>query len=180
MLHAELTGFLTAAVCLLSLLCVSLLVFVRLGTGPVVAFVFAGLVIGQLHALASDTVRHLHQIADLGVVLLLFVIGLEMSPPRLRALGRDADYRDFSLPTAILDELGVTQVRLLSNNPQKSRALADAGIEVVARISCEAAPNAHSFAYLRTKQERMGHVLSLGHDEGTKQRSAKSNLSSRA
>ena len=90
MLHAELTGFLIAAVCLLSLLCVCLLVFGRLGAGPVVALVFAGLVIGQLHALASDTVRHLHQIADLGLVLLLFVIGLDMSPPRLRALGRDA------------------------------------------------------------------------------------------
>jgi 3,4-dihydroxy-2-butanone 4-phosphate synthase len=85
-----------------------------------------------------------------------------------RALGFPADCRDYSLPAAILHELGVTQVRLLSNNPQKSRALADAGIHVVARISCEAAPNPHSLAYLRTKKESMGHLLSLGYGEGTK------------
>ena len=85
-----------------------------------------------------------------------------------RALGFPADCRDYSLPAAILHELGVTQMRLLSNNPQKSRALDKAGIQVVARISCEAAPNAHSLAYLRTKKERMGHVLSLGYREGTK------------
>ncbi|MGC2459900.1 MAG: 3,4-dihydroxy-2-butanone-4-phosphate synthase [Steroidobacteraceae bacterium] len=89
-----------------------------------------------------------------------------------RALGFDADCRDYSLPAAILHELGVTQVRLLSNNPQKSRALADAGIHVVARISCEAAPNPHALAYLRTKKESMGHVLSLGYGEGTKAESS--------
>src|SRR4029078_9246330 len=54
------------------------------------------------------------------------------------ALGLAADYRDFSLPAAILSELGVTRVRLLSNNPDKSRALSDAGIDVT-RIACEAA-----------------------------------------
>src|ERR1700751_5854664 len=79
------------------------------------------------------------------------------------ALGFRADCRDFSLPAAILHELGVWGVRLLSNNPHKSRALADAGIEVVARIPCEAAPNAHSVGYLRVKKEKMGHALSLAH-----------------
>lgn len=76
-------------------------------------------------------------------------------------LGFAADCRDFSLPAAILHELGVKRIRLLSNNPQKSRALADAGIEVTAQISCEAASNPHSFAYLRAKREKMGHLLSL-------------------
>jgi 3,4-dihydroxy-2-butanone 4-phosphate synthase len=52
-------------------------------------------------------------------------------------------------------------VRLLSNNPQKSRALAAAGIEVVAQIPCEAASNPHSLAYLRAKKEKMGHTLAL-------------------
>jgi 3,4-dihydroxy-2-butanone 4-phosphate synthase/GTP cyclohydrolase II len=84
------------------------------------------------------------------------------------ALGFPIDCRDYSLPAAILHELGVTQVRLLSNNLQKSRALADAGIHVVARIPCEAPPNPNSLAYLRTKKERMGHVLSLGYGEDAK------------
>lgn len=82
-----------------------------------------------------------------------------------RALGLAADYRDFSLPAAILRNLGVKRVRLLSNNPDKSRALSDAGIDVVTRIPCEAAPNSHSHAYLRTKKEKLGHTLTLQDDE---------------
>jgi GTP cyclohydrolase II len=77
------------------------------------------------------------------------------------ALGFKADCRDFALPAAILHDLGVRQVRLLTNNPHKTRALVNAGIEVVAQLRCEVAPNPHSFAYLRTKKERMGHLLSL-------------------
>jgi 3,4-dihydroxy-2-butanone 4-phosphate synthase/GTP cyclohydrolase II len=81
------------------------------------------------------------------------------------ALGFRADCRDFRLPAAILHELRVSRVRLLSNNPRKSRALTDAGIEVVERLHCEAAPTPHSLAYLRAKKEKMGHFLSLGrHD----------------
>jgi 3,4-dihydroxy-2-butanone 4-phosphate synthase/GTP cyclohydrolase II len=79
-----------------------------------------------------------------------------------RALGYQADCRDFSLPAAILRELGIFRVRLLTNNPQKSRALADAGVEVVSQLPCEVAPTRHSMAYLRTKQQKMGHSLSLG------------------
>ena len=79
------------------------------------------------------------------------------------ALGFKADYRDFSLPAAILRDLGIGQVRLLTSNPHKVHALTDAGIEVAARIPCEAAPTTHSLAYLRTKKERMGHALSLRH-----------------
>jgi len=78
-----------------------------------------------------------------------------------RALGFKADYRDFSLSAAILRDLGIGRVRLLTNNPHKSRALTNAGIEVVAQIPCEAAPTSHSLSYLRTKKERMGHALSL-------------------
>ena len=58
------------------------------------------------------------------------------------ALGFKADYRDFSLPAAILRDLGIKRVRLLSNNPRKASALADGGIEVVAQLACEAVPNA--------------------------------------
>ena len=83
------------------------------------------------------------------------------------ALGFSTDYRDFALPVAILRDLGISRVRLLSNNPQKSRALIDAGIDVAERVPCEVAPNPHSFAYLQAKKEKMGHELSHGDRETT-------------
>jgi len=77
------------------------------------------------------------------------------------ALGFNADCRDFGLPIAILHDLRISKVRLLSNNPEKYRALAEAGIEVVERITCEMTPNIHALPYLRTKKEKMGHTLRL-------------------
>jgi 3,4-dihydroxy 2-butanone 4-phosphate synthase/GTP cyclohydrolase II len=77
------------------------------------------------------------------------------------ALGFKADYRDFGLPAAILRDLGIKRVRLLSNNPRKASALTENGVEVVVLLGCEAAPTEHSSAYLRTKKEKMGHVLNL-------------------
>src|SRR5439155_4730027 len=68
------------------------------------------------------------------------------------ALGFKADLRDFSLPAAILRDFRVRRVRLLTNNPRKAKALAESGIELVVQLSCEAVPNPHSFAYLRTKK----------------------------
>src|SRR6476659_3433630 len=88
------------------------------------------------------------------------------------ALGFKADCRDFGLSAAIVRDLGVKRVRLLSNNPRKATALAQNGIELVIQLSCEAAPNPHSFAYMRTKKERMGHALSLGQGDGTDQTKA--------
>jgi len=82
------------------------------------------------------------------------------------ALGFKADCRDFSLPAAILHDLGIKRVRLLTNNPRKAVALADAGIEVVARVPCEIAPTPYSLAYLQTKKEKMGHALSLRENTG--------------
>jgi 3,4-dihydroxy-2-butanone 4-phosphate synthase/GTP cyclohydrolase II len=82
------------------------------------------------------------------------------------ALGFEADCRDFALPAAILRDLGVKRVRLLSNNPRKSQALSCAGIEVVAHLPCEAAASPHSLAYLRTKRDRMGHALRLCQQAG--------------
>jgi 3,4-dihydroxy-2-butanone 4-phosphate synthase/GTP cyclohydrolase II len=84
-----------------------------------------------------------------------------------QALGFASDYRDFTLPAAILHDLDISQVRLLSNNPQKVRVLSDAGIEVVAQVPCEAVPNEHSLGYLRTKKEKLGHALTLGQTEIT-------------
>ena len=77
-----------------------------------------------------------------------------------QALGFEADCRDFSLPGAILNHLGIPKVRLLSNNPEKRRALARAGIVVVEQIPCEASPSPWALKYLKTKKERMGHTLS--------------------
>jgi GTP cyclohydrolase II len=77
------------------------------------------------------------------------------------ALGLKADCRNFDLPAAILRDLGIKRVRLLSNNPRKSRALFDGGVEVVARVPCEVPPNPHSRAYLQTKKEKLGHTLAL-------------------
>ena len=78
------------------------------------------------------------------------------------ALGFKADCRDFDLPAAIVRDLDIKRVRLLSNNPRKASALTENGVEVVTVVSCEAAPNPHSLAYLRTKKEKMGHTLELG------------------
>src|SRR5262245_34168475 len=81
-----------------------------------------------------------------------------------RALGFAADARDFGVAAAILHDLSVPRVRLLTNNPDKARALTAAGIEVVARLACEAVPTEYSLPYLRTKKERLGHALTLrGH-----------------
>src|SRR4030081_1819218 len=68
------------------------------------------------------------------------------------AIGLKADYRDFSLPAAILRDLGITRDRLLSNNPRKASALAQNGIELVVLPSSQAARNPRSSASLRTKK----------------------------
>ena len=77
------------------------------------------------------------------------------------ALGFDADCREFSLAVAVLRELKVRQVRLMSNNPQKVEALEKGGIEVIELIACEAPPSPYALSYLRTKKEKMGHSLTI-------------------
>jgi GTP cyclohydrolase II len=77
------------------------------------------------------------------------------------ALGFQADCRNFRLPVGVLNQLSVRRVRLLSNNPQKFRALIEGGIDVLARVPCETPPSAHAVVYLKTKKERMGHALTL-------------------
>jgi GTP cyclohydrolase II len=77
------------------------------------------------------------------------------------ALGFDADCREFSLAVAVLHELKVRKVRLMSNNPQKVEALEKGGIEVIELIVCEAPPSPYALSYLRTKKEKMGHSLTI-------------------
>src|SRR5271156_863433 len=75
-------------------------------------------------------------------------------------LGFKADHRDFALPGEMLKVLGVTKVRLLSNNPEKIEALERAGVEVIERVPCEVEPSAHAEEYLKTKKEKLGHLFS--------------------
>jgi GTP cyclohydrolase II len=77
------------------------------------------------------------------------------------ALGFDADCREFSLAVAVLHELKVRQIRLMTNNPDKVEALTKGGIEVVELITCEAPPSHYALSYLRTKKEKMGHSLTI-------------------
>jgi len=74
-------------------------------------------------------------------------------------LGFRADHREFTLPAEILKALGVTEVRLLSNNPDKVEALERAGVRVVERVPCEVTPSPHAEDYLKTKKEKLGHLF---------------------
>ena len=74
-------------------------------------------------------------------------------------LGFKADLRIYEMPGAILKHLDVHQVRLLSNNPEKIQALEKAGVQVVERVPCIVEPMAGTEVYLRTKKEKMGHLL---------------------
>ena len=74
-------------------------------------------------------------------------------------LGFAADCRAYELPAEVLKLLGVSQVRLITNNPAKVAALESAGIAVVERVSAEVEPQESFERYLRTKHEKMGHIL---------------------
>lgn len=74
-------------------------------------------------------------------------------------LGFKADERGFDMPAGMLKALGISRVRLLSNNPDKVAALERGGVEVVERVPCEVAHNVHAEEYLKTKKEKMGHLL---------------------
>ncbi len=77
-------------------------------------------------------------------------------------LGFKADHRDFALPAEILKAMGITRVRLLSNNPDKVEALERAGVNVVERVPCEVTPSPHAEEYLKTKKEKLGHLFTSG------------------
>jgi GTP cyclohydrolase II len=76
-----------------------------------------------------------------------------------RALGWGADERTFLVAAAMLEQLGVTRVRLLTNNPEKLAGLAAAGIHVDGREALSFAPNGVNDGYLETKARRFGHLL---------------------
>ena len=74
-------------------------------------------------------------------------------------LGFEADYREYELPARVLKMLGVEKVKLMTNNPDKVAALESAGIVVTERVSAEVAPQETFAAYVKTKQEKMGHIV---------------------
>ena len=78
-----------------------------------------------------------------------------------RRLGFPADRRNYALAVAALRLLGLTRVRLLSNNPDKVAALERAGIEVVERVPCQPATRRGTRSYLRVKKAKLGHLLSV-------------------
>ncbi|MGH9733938.1 MAG: GTP cyclohydrolase II [Candidatus Acidiferrales bacterium] len=76
-----------------------------------------------------------------------------------RQLGFDADSRDYEFAAEALKALGVGSVRLLSNNPDKVKQLEKSGVRVAQRVPCRPPTSARSRAYLRTKREKLGHLL---------------------
>ena len=75
------------------------------------------------------------------------------------ALGFPADGRDYGIAMQILLDLGVRQLRLLTNNPDKLSGLEGYGLEIVERVPLETTPNEFNIDYLNTKRTRMGHLL---------------------
>jgi 3,4-dihydroxy 2-butanone 4-phosphate synthase/GTP cyclohydrolase II len=91
-------------------------------------------------------------------------LGLDTVEANLK-LGFAPDLRDYGVAAQILDDLGFTRVRLLTNNPRKIQALVEYGIEVESREPLEVRPNEVNRRYLRTKRERLGHLLGHPHLE---------------
>ena len=76
-------------------------------------------------------------------------------------LGLDVDLRNYDLPVAIMKYFGLEAVRFLSNNPDKIAALERAGVKVAERIPAIVEPQEHAEDYLRTKRDRLGHLLDV-------------------
>lgn len=76
-------------------------------------------------------------------------------------LGFDADLRDYGIGAQILRDLGITKIKLLTNNPKKIIGLEGYGLEIVERVPIEVEPKPHNVKYLSTKKKRMGHLLSI-------------------
>jgi len=74
-------------------------------------------------------------------------------------LGLPADARDYGIGAQILVDLGLSSIRILTNNPRKIIGLEGYGLSVTEQLPIESAPNPHNEEYLRTKRDRMGHIL---------------------
>ncbi len=76
------------------------------------------------------------------------------------ALGFPADMRDYGIGAQVLADLGITEMRLMTNNPQKYAAMEGYGLRVVERVPLESYPTEYNKKYLQTKKEKMGHLIS--------------------
>lgn len=76
------------------------------------------------------------------------------------ALGFPPDLRDYGIGAQILRDLGVTKMRLMTNNPRKIKGLEGYGLSIVERVPIEMEPNEENVAYLKAKQKKLGHILS--------------------
>jgi 3,4-dihydroxy 2-butanone 4-phosphate synthase/GTP cyclohydrolase II len=74
-------------------------------------------------------------------------------------LGLEVDYREYRQCAEVLFDLGLCKVKVISNNPGKLRALEEAGLEITERISIEVTPTEPAARYMRTKREKLGHLL---------------------
>ena len=86
--------------------------------------------------------------------------GLDTVDANIR-LGFPPDLRDYGAGAQMLVDLGISHIRLITNNPCKIKALAGYGIEIVERVPIVVEPNEHDARYLETKRSRMGHLISL-------------------
>jgi 3,4-dihydroxy 2-butanone 4-phosphate synthase/GTP cyclohydrolase II len=84
--------------------------------------------------------------------------GLDTVDANLK-LGLPADLRDYGIGAQILVDLGLTTIRIMTNNPKKIIGLEGYGLEVTSQVPIEHVPNEHNLAYLRAKKDRMGHLL---------------------
>ena len=87
-------------------------------------------------------------------------MGLDTVEANLQ-LGFEADYRDYKAAVAILNDLQVYAIRLLTNNPEKLAEFEGSRVQVVARVPLQVQPNRENLQYIRTKHNRLGHLLDL-------------------
>ncbi|MDE2292871.1 MAG: bifunctional 3,4-dihydroxy-2-butanone-4-phosphate synthase/GTP cyclohydrolase II, partial [Elusimicrobia bacterium] len=78
-----------------------------------------------------------------------------------KALGFKADLREYGIGAQILSDLGLTTIRLLTNNPRKIVGLGAFGLRVTGRMPLQMPPNPHNARYFRTKRRKLGHMLDL-------------------
>ena len=76
-------------------------------------------------------------------------------------LGFEADLRDYGIGAQILADLGLKEIRLMTNNPKKVVGLEGYGLKVVQTLPIIVEPNPHNRKYLETKQKKMGHILKM-------------------
>ena len=153
---------------------------------PVLVRVHSSCVTGDIFgSCRCDCGGQLHRAMEIvekegkGVILYMFQegrgIGLinKLKAYKLQEMGRDTveanlelgfkmDERDYGVGASILRDLGLSKIRLISNNPKKRAALFGYGLEIVETVPIEIASNPHNEDYLRTKRDKMGHTI-MGH-----------------